>query len=172
MDDVSVIDDVRVELEEWISEGKKPSFNPEVLPDGFYKAEDIDSLRQCISLSLVDFGVHCSLNWIDVTAVANMNWLFTKSKFDGDISRWDVSNVTDMQAMFYESEFTGDYGDISGWDVSSVDNMHAIFNKCPFCHDISRWNCASMIPDDLDRALKGSSLPEKFRPSIPGGYVF
>jgi surface protein len=40
--------------------------------------------------------------------------------FNGDISQWDVSNVTDMSFMFYRSNFTGD---ISKWDVSNVTNM-------------------------------------------------
>ena len=46
--------------------------------------------------------------------------MFYRSKFNGDISGWNVSNVTDMSGMFYKSEFNGD---ISCWDVSSVTNM-------------------------------------------------
>ena len=29
--------------------------------------------------------------------------MFENSKFNGDISKWDVSNVKDMGAMFYNS---------------------------------------------------------------------
>ena len=29
--------------------------------------------------------------------------MFSNSKFDGDISQWDVSNVEDMRSMFYKS---------------------------------------------------------------------
>ena len=29
--------------------------------------------------------------------------MFTKSKFNGDISKWDVSNVEDMDSMFISS---------------------------------------------------------------------
>ena len=32
-----------------------------------------------------------------------MDRMFDKSKFDGDINRWDVSNVIDMSLMFYRS---------------------------------------------------------------------
>ena len=43
-----------------------------------------------------------------------------KEKY-GDISRWDVSNVTNMHNMFsYAKSFNGD---ISNWDVSKVTNM-------------------------------------------------
>ena len=46
--------------------------------------------------------------------------MFMHSKFNRDISRWNVSRVTDMRAMFANSPFDGD---ISGWNVSSVKNM-------------------------------------------------
>ena len=55
-----------------------------------------------------------------------MSAMFNNSKFDGDISNWDVSNVTSMAAMFAYSEFTGD---ISKWDVSKVTNMREMFNS-------------------------------------------
>ena len=38
--------------------------------------------------------------------------MFSKSSFNGDISKWDVSNVKYMDNMFYNSSFTGD---ISLW---------------------------------------------------------
>ena len=47
-----------------------------------------------------------------------------KSQFNGDISNWDVSSVTDMSDMFSESQFNGD---ISNWDVSNVTNMIGMF---------------------------------------------
>jgi hypothetical protein len=34
--------------------------------------------------------------------------MFYKSVFDGDISQWDVSNVTTMFSMFANSKFDGD----------------------------------------------------------------
>ena len=46
-----------------------------------------------------------------------MEGMFAGSKFNGDISNWDVSNVTNMQRMFEDAQFNGD---ISKWDVSKV----------------------------------------------------
>ena len=55
-------------------------------------------------------------------------------KHYGNISLWNVSNVTDMSNMFYYSEFNGD---ISKWDVSNVTNMNFIFLCSKFKGNIS-----------------------------------
>jgi surface protein len=34
--------------------------------------------------------------------------MFSTSEFNGDISNWDVSNVTNMEGIFYNSKFNGD----------------------------------------------------------------
>ena len=46
----------------------------------------------------------------------------------GDLSGWDVSNVTDMSGMFCYCENLNQ--DLSSWDVSSVENMGAMFDYC------------------------------------------
>jgi surface protein len=49
------------------------------------------------------------------------------SKFNQDISGWDVSNVTNMEGMFnMASKFNQN---ISGWDVSNVTNRKIMFYK-------------------------------------------
>lgn len=48
--------------------------------------------------------------------VTDMSSMFRSSPFNGDISDWDVSNVTDMGDMFATSSaFTGD---ISKWNFN------------------------------------------------------
>ena len=51
-----------------------------------------------------------------------MSSVFEETKsFNGGISKWDVSSVTNMNGMFCgETSFNGD---LSNWDVSRVDNM-------------------------------------------------
>ena len=54
--------------------------------------------------------------------------MFQESKFNGDISQWDVSNVTNMHRMFEHSVFNGD---ISSWNVFSVKEKRYMFFECP-----------------------------------------
>ena len=51
--------------------------------------------------------------------------MFEQSAFNQDISSWDVSNVTNMDAMFDDASAFNQ--DISSWDVSSVTNMELCF---------------------------------------------
>ena len=82
-------------------------------------------------------GDKCNLNFIDTELITNMGHMFDYSKFNGDISNWNVGNVTDMCVMFANSLFNGD---ISGWDVGNVTNMGAMFKYSKFNGDISNWD--------------------------------
>ena len=47
------------------------------------------------------------------------------TKFNGDVSDWDVSSVKEMSDMFNgATEFNSD---VSDWDVSSVKDMRVSF---------------------------------------------
>ena len=65
--------------------------------------------------------------------------MFAYSKFNGDISKWDVSNVEDMSNIFYYSQFTGENGDLSNWDVSNVINMLSMFKGCSLKNNPPKW---------------------------------
>ena len=73
----------------------------------------------------------------DVSNVTDMTMMFAHSIFNGDLSKWNVSNVKDMSGMFFTSRFNGD---ISKWDVSKVTDMHCMFINSEFTGDISKWN--------------------------------
>ena len=56
-----------------------------------------------------------------------MSNMFSRSKFNGDISKWNVSSVRYMGYMFYNSKFSGD---ISLWDTSKVECNSGVFDNC------------------------------------------
>ena len=81
----------------------------------------------------------------NISNVKSMDFIFAGKRQINhpDISTWDVSSVTDMYAMFYDSSFNGD---ISKWDVSSVTNMYIMFLYNDFFNqDISKWDVSSVI---------------------------
>ena len=49
--------------------------------------------------------------------------------FNQDISKWDVSKVTNANEMFYGCKSFNK--DISNWDISNVKNMKFMFVRCP-----------------------------------------
>ena len=76
----------------------------------------------------------------DVSNVTDMSRMFYDSQFNGNISSWD-SNVTDMDDMFNNSQFNGD---ISNWDVSNVERMNKMFKGSQFNGDISNWDVSKV----------------------------
>ena len=101
--------------------------------------------------SLENFNGNIS-KW-NVSNVENMSDMFAFSKFNQNISNWDVSNVTNMSWMFEVSNFNGD---ISKWDVSNVTNMEGMFYNSEFNKDISKWNVSNV--EDMNWMFKNSKF--------------
>jgi surface protein len=104
-------------------------------------ARDKEHLKKLIEKEIKLSGNECDLNHIYVGLVEDMESLFRKTDFNGNISEWDVNNVTNMQGLFADSKFNGD---ISRWDVSNVTIMTAMFLGCDFNGDISNWNVSKV----------------------------
>ena len=85
-------------------------------------------------------------------------------KLNGDISSWDVSNVTTMESMFFRAEDFN--GDISSWDVSSVTNMSDMFYATnAFFKDLSAWDISSVTNmTDMFRFGKLTTIDNIFGP--------
>lgn len=121
-----------------------------------------DELDEAIMNAIKKGGWNCSLNHIDISSIEDLEGLFSYRghtikllpefrakgdneestdfcKFDGDISEWDVSNVKNMDIMFYNNKYFS--GNISKWDVRNVESMEGMFSGTNrFNCDISDWN--------------------------------
>ena len=84
------------------------------------------------------------LSWWDTSNVTNMWKMFDRAFiFNSDVSGWNVSNVTDMGFVF--SACYDFNQDLSNWDVSNVQNLHGMF-RCThkFNSDISGWDVSNV----------------------------
>ena len=108
-----------------------------------YFPQSKEELKSIIEKRIKDEGNEVDLNDIDVSKIKDMSYLFSYTDFNGDISNWDVSNVTNMRCIFYECESFNQ--DISAWDVSNVKNMYCMFLRCnKFNKDISKWDVSKV----------------------------
>ena len=110
------------------------------------KAELQVAIKECLQLSTdCSKGPHEPIGSWDVSSVIDMSKLLSQhaipeaATFSGDMSKWDVSRVTLMEAMFADASIFK--GDISQWDVSKVVSMRAMFYYAPsFNGDVSKWD--------------------------------
>lgn len=105
-----------------------------------------EQLKKLILQEIELHGLNCNLNHLDISKIQNLSFLFSNinqglKEFNGDISGWDVSNVQNMENMFFDSKFNGD---ISQWNTSNVENMSFMFLKSEFNQDISKWNVSKV----------------------------
>ena len=68
-----------------------------------YHPKTRDELEKLVKKLIKERGNKADLNDIDTSEITDMNMIFYNSKFNGDISNWDVSNVKNMWHMFYKS---------------------------------------------------------------------
>ena len=73
-----------------------------------------------------------------------MSYMFSGADaFDGDISSWSVSKVTDMESMFSSADNFNQ--PLNGWDVSSVTDMAKMFYYATsFDQPLNSWDVSSV----------------------------
>ena len=89
----------------------------------------------------------------DVSMVTNMSNMFLVARaFNRDIGSWNVSNVMSMAGMF--SDAIAFNQDIGSWDVSMVTNMNSMFSGATaFNQDLSGW-CIGALTEGSGTPLK------------------
>ena len=119
---------------------KKETYEPEnIKVNLFLRPETYRELSVLINDPKVNLGD------IDTSRITDMASLFSYSKrtdFSG-IEKWNVSNVTSMEAMFAGChDFNQDLND---WNVSNVTDMFGMFDGCKnFNQDISAWDVSKV----------------------------
>jgi surface protein len=80
----------------------------------------------------------------DVSSISNFSLAFVEvAAFAGDLTLWDVSGATNMQSMLSAPAFPSQ--DLSGWDVSGVTNMQEMFRDTNFnSASITGWDVGSV----------------------------
>lgn len=85
----------------------------------------------------------------NLTSLANLSNNYVsgtaKDTFNGDISKWDVSNVTDMSYALAATSAGGAFNqNIGNWDVSNVVNFSFFLqNQASFDQPIGGWDTSS-----------------------------
>ena len=153
IDGSTVSMDVRQNVQ-WLLDGLGTNIDFSLINKPIYRPKDGKELRTLIRMCVKKYGTECSLNWIDVSGRHNFSYMFYNSKFNGDISKWDVSEAIDMYQMFAESEFNGN---LSSWDVSQVENMSYMFFKAKFNNDsLANWDVRNV--KDMNAMFKFSDF--------------
>lgn len=83
--------------------------------------------------------------------------------FNGDVSGWDVSNVSTMSWLFYNaSSFNGS---LRNWNVSGVTEMSGLFSRASaFSSDISTWCVAGIQSEPPAFSVPACPLPASRKP--------
>ncbi|ATZ16800.1 hypothetical protein ELUMI_v1c00720 [Williamsoniiplasma luminosum] len=82
-------------------------------------------------------------NYISPKIESTKNLFLEAKTFNGDISKWNTSNITNMMQMFGGAEIFN--GDISNWNTSNVTNMYQMFGGAyRFNNNISNWNTSNV----------------------------
>lgn len=79
----------------------------------------------------------------NVSNVTDMEGLFALCDFNENISEWDVSNVTNMSHMFETTDYFNQ--PLENWDVSNVTNMSDMFVcAAVFNQPLEKWDVSNV----------------------------
>lgn len=110
------------------------------------------------------FNFNANIDHWNVSQVTDMEGMFfNNSKFTSPLNSWDVSNVTSMAAMFNGATLFN--SPLNNWNVSNVTDMFIMFvNAENFNQNLSCWNVAHIPTEPFDfkmnSALTSQNTPQ------------
>ena len=149
--------------------------NPPALPSGRIPNQLKWGTFAFFTIKVFENNSSKALDELDVSNLRDMAGMFHgftgRVTLNADLSKWDVSNMTNMEVAFSETTFNGD---ISGWDTSNVEYMDRMFQEASsFNQDLSQW-CVSLIsskPGGFDNgsAFAGATVKQPQWGTCPRG---
>ena len=90
---------------------------------------------------LIKKGIY-NFNCIDTSEITDMSYLFDNFEYmdikeNFNVSGWNVSNVEDMQYMFYNCKNFN--CNLNNWNVSKVKDMEYMFDGCKSLKNTPSW---------------------------------
>ena len=100
----------------------------------------------------------------DMSNLTNMDGMFWgATNFNQNISSWNTSNVTIMQKAFYQC--TNFNQNLSSWNTGSVTNMYGMFEDCTnFNQNCATWNVAGITGNNSGNFATNSALVTRHLP--------
>lgn len=114
------------------------------------KATD-ETIHEIVKSEIERPGNEADLNHIDVSEVTNMEAMFSVANFNGDISKWNVSNVEDMGEMFNDSIFNGD---LSKWKLKDGVDIYALFLNSPITRKNYTLDLSCFTKEEIEKMFK------------------
>ena len=71
------------------------------------------------------FNANPDVSLWNVSNVLNMQEMFYETDIDQDLKQWDVKNSTNMEKMFYGAKYFNQ--DLSNWNVDNVENCDSFY---------------------------------------------
>lgn len=105
---------------------------------------DVSNVTSFFRMFSDNSGFNQSLDsWtINTSQDVDMTFMFLAAlNFNGNITSWNVSRVTNMFGMFRDSNFNQN---ISGWNTQNVTRFQDMFRDSPFNQNLGSWNIQSL----------------------------
>lgn len=107
------------------------------------------NIKTILEEELNRLGSNADLNHIDVSGVTDMHKLFRLTRFSGNVSKWDVSQVVNMAQMFQGT--VGFECDLGEWNTENVKDMSRMFSlDSKFTgKGLENWNVEKVEKTDM-----------------------